>query len=703
MSLVGSLEDLGLGDILQIVSLSRKSGLLLIHSEQGEGRIVFCDGLVRAAYVKGEPEDLRSLVVEAGFISGEDFDRAAELSSAHGVPVAESLSECTSLTRESLDSLRREQVERAVFRIFSWVVGEFSFEVRDEIDARDLEILIPTGINAQYLTMEATRLDDEGARGSEGAESAVAEDGAAISEMDDGPIFFSGETDSDGSSDFGSPPSAREVVDPNDAVELDLASAEPEIASMERDSSADAASPEAVLAFAATRREAPELEVEQSAVAPVEENPTVAPVEESPTVAPVEESPTVAPVEESPTVAPVEERPAVAPVEERPSVAPVEERPAVAPVEERPAVAPVEERPAVAPAAAGSREEAPPRPGVAAVSLIAIDPNLSSLEWQKLNLAPFFSRVHIFQNGESGIARIRQYLRRGEIPVVLVSIDLAAEKISGVESLAEFIRRLKLLASSMPVLVVRYEEAQSGESIDAADAILTGPDPAALINRKAWPKLTEEAERFRTEIAGWLKQPVQSPSDSNRAVRSSTTSDATDSENLRTLRAVSERIRDPANHGEVLKLVLKFASERLSRVAMFMVRDEMALGVAQIGLPRGGGPDDAQFREIELPAADVEWFKSVLDARTSLCSPVIGDGDRALARRIGDREPAQAYVAPIVSGGRVVALLYGDNLPGEESVGDTSVIEIALHEAGLALERVLLERALAQIGDPSAS
>ena len=82
---------------------------------------------------------------------------------------------------------------------------------------------------------------------------------------------------------------------------------------------------------------------------------------------------------------------------------------------------------------------------------------------------------------------------------------------------------------------------------------------------------------------------------------------------------------------------------------------------------------------------------------------MIGDGDRALARRIGDREPAEAYVAPILSGGRVVALLYADNLPGTESVGDTSVIEIALHEAGLALERVLLERALAQIGDPSES
>jgi hypothetical protein len=310
--------------------------------------------------------------------------------------------------------------------------------------------------------------------------------------------------------------------------------------------------------------------------------------------------------------------------------------------------------------------------------------------------------VHIFQNGESGIARIRQYLRRGEIPIVLVSIDLAAERVSGVDSLAEFIRRLKLLAPSMPVLVVRYEEAQSGECIDAADAVLTGPDPAALINRKAWPKLAEEAKRFRAEIAAWLKQPAQQTSDSSRDKRSSAASDAEGSENLRNLRSVSERIRDPANHGEVLKLVLKFASESVSRVAMFMVRDETALGVAQIGLPRGGGPGDAQFREIELPAAEVEWFKHVLEARSSLCSPAIGEGDRALARRIGDREPAQAYVAPIVSGGRVVALLYADNLPGEEPLGDTSVIEIALHEAGLALERALLQRALAQIGDPSA-
>ena len=615
MSLVGSLEDLGLGDILQIVSLSRKSGLLLIHSEQGEGRIVFCDGLVRAAYVKGEPEDLRSLLVESDFLGAEDFDRARKLSSERGVAVDEVLPECTSLTSESLDCLRREHVERAVFRIFSWVSGEFSFEVREQIDARDLEIVIQAGINAQYLTMEATRLVDEGGCAEGEAEAAVPEESSAISAVDDGPIFFSGEAGSDEASDSSSLASARETAEPTDAVE-------PEITSAERDSSGDAEAPEDVLALAATRREAPELEVEERAGARVEESP---------------------------------------------------------------------------------REEAPSRPGVVTASLIAIDPNLRSLEWQKQNLSEIFPRVHIFQNGESGIARIRQYLRRGEIPVVLVSIDLAAAKISGVESLGEFIRRIKLFAPSMPVLIARYETARSDQPVDSADAIVTGPNPALLADQEAWPTLTEEAERLRTEIAGCLKQPVYQGSDSKRAKRSSASSDAEGSEKLRNLRAVSERIRDPANQGEVLKLVLEFASETLSRVAMFMVRDEIALGVAQIGLPSGGGPDDAQFREIELPAAEVEWFQHVLEARTAFCSPATGDGDRALACRIGDREPAQAYIAPVLSGGQVVALLYADNLPGAEPIGDTSVIEIALHEAGLALERALLKRALSQVGDFPAS
>ena len=37
-------------------------------------------------------------------------------------------------------------------------------------------------------------------------------------------------------------------------------------------------------------------------------------------------------------------------------------------------------------------------------------------------------------------------------------------------------------------------------------------------------------------------------------------------------------------------LVLRFAGESFARVAIFMVRDEQAVGIAQLGLPDAGGP-----------------------------------------------------------------------------------------------------------------
>jgi hypothetical protein len=61
---------------------------------------------------------------------------------------------------------------------------------------------------------------------------------------------------------------------------------------------------------------------------------------------------------------------------------------------------------------------------------------------------------------------------------------------------------------------------------------------------------------------------------------------------------------------------------------------------------------------------------------------------------LGNAIPEEAYVAPIESGDHVVALVYADNLPGGEPIGDTSALEVVLHEAGLALDRAWMERAL---------
>ena len=165
---------------------------------------------------------------------------------------------------------------------------------------------------------------------------------------------------------------------------------------------------------------------------------------------------------------------------------------------------------------------------------------------------------------------------------------------------------------------------------------------------------------------------------------------------LRSLKEVSERLRDRSTHGEVLNLVLEFASERFRRVAIFMVRDDEAVGIAQRGLADAGGPDEEAFRSLRVRVDESAWLRAVMESGESLRAGPSDSGDDRLAAQLGSRNPVEAFWAPIESGGRIAALLYADNLPASTRIGDTTVLSIVLHEAGLALERAVLERALAQ-------
>jgi len=576
MSLVGSLEDLGLGDILQIVSLSRKSGLLLLRSDAGEGRIVLRDGQVRAAFVKGEPEDLRSLLVDGGFVAPAGFDAARERARTGGVTLDEALASDAGIAVERVDSLRREHVERAVLSMFTWRAGQFSFEVRDEMEARDLELSLPTGINAQYLTMEASRLRDE--KGDPDATGLLArargsEDRHA--EPDEEPVF-SGE-DPNAPDRVGAPAESR-------------APAEPVRAARE------------ALALATARS--------------------------------VELSPP-----EIPTTAPPPAEPATGSI------------------------------------------------------LIVIDPDLQALEWVKTVLASRFARIHIFQRSDTGVARIRQYLGRAERPVVLLSTRATGDPLSGASDAADLVRRLKLLAPQMPILWLKDRGAEPPIGGESADGVVARPPVRRLTNRAGWAELAAEAASLCMQLAPWT-HPEASPVQPLVARPAAGTLRGGPS--LQQLERVSARLRDPATRGEVLTLVLEFAAEIFSRVAMFMLRDDVIVGIAQMGLARAGGPGDDELRGLYMPANDSAWLRAAIESGDAVRAAPSDAGDHRLVAMLGTGIPKQAYVAPIHSGGRVAALLYADDLPETKPLGDTTALAIVLHEAGLVLDRAVLERALAQ-------
>ena len=166
------------------------------------------------------------------------------------------------------------------------------------------------------------------------------------------------------------------------------------------------------------------------------------------------------------------------------------------------------------------------------------------------------------------------------------------------------------------------------------------------------------------------------------------------SEALARLKEVTARIHMPGARGEVLPEVLRFGQQVFSRVALFMVRDGQAIGIAQAGLAKAGGPDDAGLRAIQFDGQEPGWFRRVLGEGRPIAAAPADAGDERLGVLLGNELPQEAYVAPILAGGQIVALLYGDQLPAQCPIGDTEALEVVLHAAGAALDRAALQRTL---------
>ncbi len=126
MSLVGNLAELGLGDILQIVSLGRKTGVLSICSAGRECTVFFRQGDVVSASLSDNPLSVS----------------------------------------DPLFSIR-EQIENIIFSLFEWGEGTFRFQVM-EFDALvasagtdQMRFMLEQGLNPQFLALEGTRILDE--------------------------------------------------------------------------------------------------------------------------------------------------------------------------------------------------------------------------------------------------------------------------------------------------------------------------------------------------------------------------------------------------------------------------------------------------------------------------------------------------------------------------------------------------------------
>ena len=165
---------------------------------------------------------------------------------------------------------------------------------------------------------------------------------------------------------------------------------------------------------------------------------------------------------------------------------------------------------------------------------------------------------------------------------------------------------------------------------------------------------------------------------------------------LHLLRGMLEELNNPSLGGGIILLILRFASELMNRAVIFLVKEEEIVGLGQFGIESDDASADVRVRNTRIPVGAASLFSATLTSKTPVrVTPTTGNPwDDYLCRQLGGRQPQEVFLGPLLSEGRVVAVLYGDNLPELKPVGDTEALEIFLSQAGLAMEKALPERRL---------
>lgn len=166
MSLVGNLEELGLGEILQIVSLSRKTGVLSLQSKDRQAAIFFRQGQVVRASSSIFQLSLGEVLIQKGVIDLATLRKALAFQQEQGFleRLGVILINNFGISYETVEQVVREQIENIVFTLFTWSEGTFEFVTSDQNETVDdtrldpLQFMLNQGLNPQFLAMEGSRL-----------------------------------------------------------------------------------------------------------------------------------------------------------------------------------------------------------------------------------------------------------------------------------------------------------------------------------------------------------------------------------------------------------------------------------------------------------------------------------------------------------------------------------------------------------------
>lgn len=160
MALEGTLRDFSLADILQLISLQKKTGLLTLKSPDDAVTLGFHEGRLVSAESSAKRMDTRlgTLLVKTGCLSPETLGRALEIQGQTLQRLGFILMKYGFCTSDDLRQGLDTQIRKIAYGLFRWRDGDYVFDQQDGIDY-DHEFVTPIAVES--FLMEGARMVDE--------------------------------------------------------------------------------------------------------------------------------------------------------------------------------------------------------------------------------------------------------------------------------------------------------------------------------------------------------------------------------------------------------------------------------------------------------------------------------------------------------------------------------------------------------------
>jgi len=159
-------------------------------------------------------------------------------------------------------------------------------------------------------------------------------------------------------------------------------------------------------------------------------------------------------------------------------------------------------------------------------------------------------------------------------------------------------------------------------------------------------------------------------------------------------RAIVDSPFAPALRAETWLAIVRQAAPVVVRGLLLVVRGDEARGVGQFGPGGRLGADDVA-RGIRLALSEASMVSLAIERRATWRGAVPrSPADDDLLARLGGPRPREAVVVPMLVREGAGLVLYGDDSPEGRPIGPVEDLEWAVLEAGLAMERDLLEARL---------